>query len=173
MISLQECTYDAFVMYCQEDSPWVIHELRPHLEHEENLRLCIHHRDWLGGRDIIENIADSIEESRKCLLIVSNAFAASQWCHFELTMAQSRLLQEDRNNLVLVVLEEIAEVNMSPRLRLQMQRQTYIEWTDSVMGQQVFWARLGKALRRPNQSVANAPIPRSEFIESSQLDNQA
>ena len=37
-------------------------------------------------------------------------FAASSWCQFELTMAQTRLFEEDRDNLILVLLEEIAEV---------------------------------------------------------------
>jgi len=157
-------------MYSQEDSPWVIHKLRLRLENEEHLRLCIHHRDWLGGRDITENITESIENSRKCLLIVSNAFAASNWCHVELSMAQSRLFHEDRDNLVLIVLEEVAAVNLTPRLHLQMQRQTYIEWTDSPVGQQVFWARLVQALRVPSQSVTNSPLPQSEFVEFHQQD---
>ena len=112
----REYAYDAFVMYCHADSQWVIHQLRPQLENarseEEgaNLRLCIHHRDWLCGRGITDNIVESIEASRKSLLIVSNAFAASSWCQFELTMAQTRLFEEDRDNLILVLLEEIAEV---------------------------------------------------------------
>ena len=111
----REYEYDAFVMHCHADSQWVIHQLRPHLEESStdevaNLRLCIHQRDWLGGRDITDNIVESIEASRKSLLIVSNAFAASSWCQFELTMAQTRLFEEDRDNLILFLLEEIAEV---------------------------------------------------------------
>ena len=108
----REYQYDAFVIYSQADSQWVINQLRPQLEdNRPKLRLCIHHRDWLGGRDITDNIVESIEASRKSLLIVSNAFAASSWCQFELTMAQTRLFEEDRDNLILVLLEEIAEVH--------------------------------------------------------------
>ena len=112
----REYNYDAFVIHSNSDSQWVIHQLRPQLEESStgeegaNLRLCIHHRDWLGGRDITDNIVESIEASRKSLLIVSNAFAASSWCQFELTLAQTRLFEEDRDNLILVLLEEIAEV---------------------------------------------------------------
>ncbi len=51
-----------------------------------------------------------MEASRKSLLVVSNAFAASSWCQLELAMAQTRLFEQDRDNLVLVLLEEIAEV---------------------------------------------------------------
>ena len=104
------------MIYSHADSQWVIHQLRPQLEEprtgEEgsNLRLCIHHRDWMTGLYITDNIVESIEASRKSLLIVSNAFAASSWCQFELTMAQTRLFVEDRDYLILVLLEEIAEV---------------------------------------------------------------
>ena len=83
------------------------------------------------GRDIVDNVVDSIEHSRKTVLIVSNAFAVSQWCHFEMTMAQTKLFEDDRDNLILVLLEEIADCNMNPRLQLQMQKKTYIEWTDN------------------------------------------
>ena len=158
MIDQREYEYDAFVSYCATDYGWVSKNL-PRLEEEYNLCLCFHDRDWLPGRDIVDNIVSSIENSRKTVLIVSNAFAISQWCHFELVMVQTRLLEMDRDNVVLVLLEEILDINMNPRLRLQMQRQTYVEWTDySEAGQQLFWAKLSQALSKPSPSQMNAPI---------------
>ena len=113
LLDQRQYDYDAFVIYTHADSQWVIHQLRPQLEdNRPKLRLCLHHRDWLAGPDITDNIVESIEASRKSLLVVSNAFAASSWCQFELTMAQTRLFEEDRDNLILVLLEEIAEVHI-------------------------------------------------------------
>ena len=150
--------YDAFVSYCVRDLGWVSKYL-PRLEEEHNLRLCLHDRDWLVGRDIVDNIVTSIENSRKTVLIVSNAFAISQWCHFELAMVQTRLFEMNRDNVVLVLLEEILDHNLSPRLRLQMQRQTYIEWpADNETGQQLFWAKLSQAVAHPSCGVINDPI---------------
>ena len=78
----------------------------------------------------------------------------SQWCQFELTMAQTRLLELDRDNLILVLLEEIAEPNLSERLRLQLERRTYIEWpASSPTGQKLFWEKLILALSKPSASV--------------------
>ena len=146
--------FDAFVCYNEHDSKWLLNEMLPRLEGTENhLKLCIHQRDWLVGKDIAVNIAESMEDSRKTVLIVSNAFASSQWCHFELTMAQTRLFRDDTNSLMLVLLEDIDDVNMSPRLCLQMARQTYVEWTDNPVGQQLFWGKLTRALRAPLTSV--------------------
>ncbi|XP_070537028.1 toll-like receptor 2 [Ptychodera flava] len=94
--------YDAFVVYNQHDSDWVIHELVPHLENIDppNFKLCIHERDFLPGYDIFENILDSIEQSKKTMLILSPDFAASEWCYFEMRMAQSCLFEEKRDIIV-------------------------------------------------------------------------
>ena len=158
LLDQRQYFYDAFISYCAKDLGWVSKNL-PRLEEEHNLRLCLHDRDWLAGRDIVDNIVTSIENSRKTVLIVSNAFAISQWCHFELAMVQTRLFEMDRDNVVLVLLEEILDHNLSPRLRLQLQRQTYIEWPGySDAGQQLFWAKLSQALAKPSLSVLNDPV---------------
>src|SRR6218665_27766 len=157
-------TYDAFISYSETDSRWVIHQLLPRLESEYHLRLCIHQRDWLAGRDIAENIVLSIEQSRKTVLIVSNAFAVSQWCHFEMTMAQSRVFQDDRDNLILVMLEEIPDCNMSPRLRMLTERQTYVQWVDHELGKQLFWVKLRQALAKPTESVTDSLPPLNDFV---------
>ena len=129
------------------------------LEEEHGLRLCLHDRDWMPGRDIADNIVESIEKSRKTVLIVSNAFAISQWCHFELAMVQTRTVEADRDNIILVILEEIDGRNITPRLRMQMQTKTYIEWTSgSETGQQLFWAKLYEALKQPTRPLSNPPI---------------
>ena len=126
--------YDAFVCYNDHDSKWVLNELLPRLEGPDNqLKLWLH--------------------KQKTLLIVSNAFVSSQWCHFELIMAQTRLFRDDTNSLMLVLLENIDDVNMNPRLRLQMAHQTYVEWTNNHVGQQLFWAKLIRALTAPLISV--------------------
>ena len=85
-------------------------------------------------------------------------------------MVQTQIFENDRDNLILVLLEEIDDCNLSPRLRLQMKRQTYIEWpADSETGQQLFWAKLGEALKKPSSSIVSAPPGHHElhsFINS-------
>ena len=96
----------------------------------------------------MDNVVESVESSRKTVLIVTNTFASSQWCYFELVMAQSRLFREDRDNLILVMMEKINDDLITPRLRYQMERQTYIEWTGSQVGQKLFWKQLLRAIKR-------------------------
>lgn len=59
-------TYHAFISYSHSDADWVRDQLLPCLENNRNpYRLCIHERDFMPGRWIIDNIIDNIENSRK------------------------------------------------------------------------------------------------------------
>ena len=156
--------YDAFVVYNGTDVGWVKDELLPAMEEDAEFTLCVHDRDWLLGRDIVDNIVQSIESSRKTLLVVSNAFAISQWCQLELTLAQHRLLEEDRNAMILVLLEPLKRENITPRLLLQMKRQTYMEWTEDPVGQKLFWKKLRRALQKPVGSLVHGSIVQPQNV---------
>jgi len=58
--------YHAFISYSHSDADWVRDQLLPCLENDSNpYRLCIHERDFMPGKWIIDNIIDNIEISRK------------------------------------------------------------------------------------------------------------
>lgn len=59
-------SYHAFISYSHSDADWVRDQLLPCLENSKPpYRLCIHERDFLPGKWIIDNIIDNIESSRK------------------------------------------------------------------------------------------------------------
>ncbi len=75
--------YSAFVAYCsqeEEERKWVHLTLAPKLEQEYGFKLCMHHRDFMPGNDIADNIVESIHDSNKVLLILSPTFLESHWC---------------------------------------------------------------------------------------------
>ena len=139
--------YDAFVAHNSNDASWVVRHLLPQLETEGRYRLCLHQRDWPIGREISENIVESIEASRKVIVVLSNNFAQSQWCRMELEMANHRRLSNWRNSLVLVLLETISPQNQTATLRILLTTHTYLEWKERA--QEKFWRALRKALRPP------------------------
>ena len=139
--------YDAFVAHNSNDASWVVRHLLPRLETEGRYRLCLHQRDWPIGREISENIAESIKASRKVIVVLSNNFAQSQWCRMELEMANHRRLSNWRNSLVLVLLESISPENQTATLRSLLTTQTYLEWDER--RQERFWRALRKALSLP------------------------
>ncbi|KAF5894769.1 toll-like receptor 13 [Clarias magur] len=100
--------FDVFVSYSGKDERWVMDELLPNLGKRgpPSLKLCLHSRDFELGKDIVENITDSLYRSRHTLCLVSRNYLRSTWCSLEMRLATYRLLAEHRDVLVLVFLEK-------------------------------------------------------------------
>ncbi|XP_053396088.1 toll-like receptor 13 [Mercenaria mercenaria] len=139
--------YDAFVGYEAEDSAWVRRRLLPVLEDEVGLKLCIHERDFQPGAFINDNIVTNIDMSEKIILVLTNGFARSEWCMFELKVSHSKLIK-DETELAVILLEKIDGRNMNHSLKVLFDTTTYIEWTEDVAGQQLFWAKLKNVLKK-------------------------
>ncbi|KAI0220993.1 hypothetical protein LSAT2_027566 [Lamellibrachia satsuma] len=150
--------YDAFVAHNSDDRVWVVRSLLKRLELEGRYRLCLHQRDWLVGREISENIVESIEKSRKVIVVLSNSFAKSRWCQIELAMANNRCLGNRRKSLILVLLETISPENQTAAMRCLLTTQTYLEWNERE--EERFWKALKKALRPPHGTTA---VPMESF----------
>ena len=148
--------YDAFVVYDTEDHAWIDSELIPHLENpsevdgrqEPKFTLCVHHRDFMPGTLIEENIIDSIQLSSKTILVLSNNFVASRWCEFELQIARTKCIEEGRDNIVVIILEAVPAAAMSSTLASLIRRVTYLEWPPHQAGKEEFWTKLRESLRR-------------------------
>nr|UGN25773.1 TLRbeta3 [Terebratalia transversa] len=152
----KDFAYDAFVCYNKDDQDWVVRRLLPELEYNGEFKLCLHDRDFMPGIDIIDNIIESMEQSRRTILILSNSFAQSQWCQWELSMAQHKVLQDEGDILVLVLLEQIRSDNMSLKLHYLMRTKTYIEWTDNEDGRKLFWEKLKGTLKAKTEPPESA-----------------
>ncbi|XP_041708391.2 toll-like receptor 13 [Coregonus clupeaformis] len=151
----EHCKYDAFISYNSADEPWVLDQLLPNLEgNGASFRLCLHHRDFELGRNIVDNIVSSVYSSRKTICVVSRHFLRSEWCSLEIQLASYRLFHELRDVLLLIFLEPIPERQLSAyhRMRKVMLKKTYLQWpgsdcTDPVKAQELFWNHLRRALR--------------------------
>lgn len=151
----ENCKYDAFISYNSSDEDWVMNHLLPNLEgNESSFKLCLHHRDFELGRDIVDNIVNAVYSSRKTICVVSRSFLQSEWCSLEIQLASYRLFDEHRDVLLLVFLESISERQLSSyhRMRKVMLKKTYLQWpssdcTDPLQAQELFWNQLRRALR--------------------------
>ncbi|XP_037033575.1 toll-like receptor 3 [Bradysia coprophila] len=124
-------TYDVFVSYCEQNRDWIIDEFLPNVEHHRDIRVCLHERDFQVGLSILENIISCMDRSRCLLLVVSQSFLLSQWCQFEMHLAQHRLLETHRDQLILVLLEDIPTRKRPKTLHYLMKTKTYIKWPQS------------------------------------------
>jgi Leucine-rich repeat (LRR) protein len=146
--SMEIVLYDVFVSYSDSNRDWVLNEFIPNIEKRESIIVCLHERDFTVGYGILENIISCMDRSRCLLLLVSENFLQSQWCQFEMNLAQHRLLETRREKLILVLLEDIP-VKMQPKtLKYLMRTKTYIKWPANGTNddKQLFWKRLKKSI---------------------------
>lgn len=148
-----EYIYDAFVCYSSSDINWVLNELLPEVEESEGFQLCLHDRDFKPGQFIVDNILESIQTSRRVILVLSPEFARSSWCNYEASLAEQRLLEENRNMLVPILLEDIPDHIQKNRLAILLKSRTYLEWTNDKNGQELFWKKLTSILEKPPRHV--------------------
>nr|KAG5690862.1 hypothetical protein BaRGS_028894 [Batillaria attramentaria] len=137
--------YDLFVSYAEEDMGWVRGELLPLLEDQWGLKLCVHHRDFIPGKHIIDNISYCVEESERILMVFSSHFAASHWCQFELKMCQTCVMDRD-DVLVLVTIGNTASYELTGAMLAVISTTTYLEWEANCEDRRPFWTRLRIAL---------------------------
>ena len=145
--------YHAYVSYdetSEQDDRWVFDELRVHLEQgPEPLRLCIKARDFIPGDTILEAICNSIQKSRRTILVLTPRFVQSEWCYFEMQMARMRLFHENRDVLTLVLLEEIPDEQLTMSLRQLFCKKEILVFPEDNAGQNLFWQRLRAELKLP------------------------
>ncbi|CAM4563677.1 unnamed protein product [Caretta caretta] len=153
--------FHAFISYSERDSLWVKNHLIPNLEKEDgSIQICLHERNFIPGKSIIENIINCIEKSHKSIFVLSPNFVQSEWCHYELYFAHHKLFSESSNSLILILLEPIPQYLIPARyhkLKALMAKRTYLEWPKEKSKHGLFWANL-KATINSNLPVSTEMI---------------
>ena len=154
--------YDAFVCYNSEDEQFVIRKLVPHLEGTWNGRqgykLCLHFRDFPLGAAIAESIVAAVENSKRVIIVLSENFLNSEWCHYEFQTAHHKLLQERKNRIIIILLHEINNDLHDNQLRIYLKTHTYVKYGDPW-----FWPKLEYAMPdsdvEENEEDINETLP--------------
>ncbi|XP_042320189.1 toll-like receptor 2 [Sceloporus undulatus] len=147
--------YDAFVSYSENDAPWTKEVLLENLE-TNGFKVCYHERDFMPGHPVLGNIFYCIENSHKVLFVLSPSFVNSCWCQYELYFAEHRVLNENQDSLIMVVLEDLPPNSIPQRfskLRKLLKKKTYLKWSPEEHKQKLFWCQLKAVLRTTNEPV--------------------
>ncbi|KAK7461600.1 hypothetical protein BaRGS_00038644 [Batillaria attramentaria] len=140
--------FDAFVSFAGEDMEFVDGELKEELEEGRGLKLCIHERDFVPGQYIASNIVDSVQRSRRTLVVLTRALLASDWCHYELQMALVEAAETGRDVLLFLLYEHVPSHELPREVLFNIQAASYIEFPHTESDRGLFWDRLANALRR-------------------------
>ncbi|XP_076095713.1 toll-like receptor 4 [Mytilus galloprovincialis] len=140
-----EYTYDAFISYSDGDRSFVFKDCIEKLEKEENLRLCIHQRNFMPGQDITVNITNCIHTSRTTVCLITRKFLESYYCMFEFNMARMESIYSRK---IFLVFYEQLEPKELPLVMLELvQKESYIEYPNDEQGNVVFWEKITETLR--------------------------
>ncbi|KAJ8004620.1 hypothetical protein DPEC_G00138190 [Dallia pectoralis] len=152
--------YDAFITYDTGDlfvSDWVLNHLRLQLEEkgERSLPICLEERDWPPGVPIIDNISQSIRLSRKTVFVLTEAYVRTGNFKMAVYLAHQRLLDENMDVIVLVLLEPVLQHSHFLRLRRRLCGMSVLEWPRTAAAEPWFWQHLRNAVRMDNQGMYN------------------
>ncbi|XP_069696632.1 toll-like receptor 2 [Periplaneta americana] len=145
--TIEDYEYDAFICFSGKDRPWVIGKLLPKLENgPEKFRICMHERDFVLGSYISQNIVSSMHGSRHTIMVLTKNFVESQWCRYELEIANHKLFENNHNFLILLEYERLDRNKLPKHLKYLMTTRTYLEWPEDENEEEEAWKRLQEAL---------------------------
>ncbi|KAJ2941825.1 hypothetical protein O0L34_g10631 [Tuta absoluta] len=143
--------YDAFISFCHKDESFVSEHLLPGLEGDPRpYKLCIHYRDWMPGEFITTQIAQSVADSRRTIIVVSKNFLESQWARAEFRTANMTAIKERKTRVIAILLDDVnSHKELDSELKSYLSTNTYLKWGDPW-----FWDKLRYAL--PHRKAADA-----------------
>ena len=119
--------YDVFVTYSRKYFSWVDRELL-RLLRENQVKYCIDHKHFELGKVVVENITDSVYQSRKVLAVWSTSYASSKYCKQELDYAIQRSFQNSDCSVIVITLDKTDRKQLPKPLRAK----TLLDYSDSV-----------------------------------------
>lgn len=134
--------YDGFVSYSHKDEDFVIENIISVLEGgQEPYKLCVHFRDWIPGEFIAKQVATSVRDSRRTVVILSPNFLESVWGKMEFRTAHMEAMREGRARVIVVLYGDLDPNKLDEELKAYMKTNTYIKWGDPW-----FWNKMKYAM---------------------------
>ena len=140
--------YHAYVSYASANHEWPINTLRTHLE-AKGFRLCIPDRDFIPGEDEVDNIINSIDNSKRVIFILTREFIENDWCDWQIKMARYHAFRNDNENfIVVIILDDIKNHDIPTSLKKIWIRVNCLRWPLNEDPQliDIFWQKLENSL---------------------------
>ena len=118
--------YDIFVSYADEDSDYIENDLIQRLENE-GFKICYHRVNFAAGWSIIDNISQSINNSKRTLAFFSTSYKKSRFCIWEYKEALNKDMQDGTHNLITIKDTDMGIEDLDDAVKSYLDRFTYIE----------------------------------------------
>ncbi|XP_063435648.1 interleukin-1 receptor accessory protein-like [Mytilus trossulus] len=165
--------WDAFISFKSQDADhqFVSSKLYMKLETQLGYKLCIHHKDFLPGKAIANNIVDSIANSRRTILIISREYLQGGYTTFELEMAHAEMIStKSKHKIIPVLLDKYENLQglMDDTLKHIIQSVTYITWPGETSQRDVktFWKRLELSMPKKSRKLCNKSDENTQLLSN-------
>ena len=126
--------YDAFVCYnFDEDRDFVFDSILTELEEKQDphLKMFIHDRDFIPGREISINIHNAIENCNSAIIVMSQGFIDSPRCREEFTRCLAESDRDAAFDLFVILMQEVgALINVPENMNVFFGKRTYLKSND-------------------------------------------
>ncbi|XP_075190397.1 toll-like receptor 8 [Anomaloglossus baeobatrachus] len=152
--------YDAFITYDETDpavTDWVYNELCKEIEEKgsKNILLCLEERDWEPGIAVIDNIAQSINQSKKTIFVLTKKYVRSGKFRTAFYLAMQKLMDENMDVIIIVLLQPVLQNSQYLRLRKKICKSSILEWPKNPKAKPLFWQKIKNVLLTENYTRYN------------------
>ncbi|CAC5420259.1 unnamed protein product [Mytilus coruscus] len=166
-------SWDAFVSFKSEevDNRFVTEKLYVKLEKQRGFKLCIHHKDFLPGKAITNNIVDAIANSRRSILIISKEYLLGGYTTFEYEMAHAEMItSKSKHKIIPVLVDKFENLQglMDDTMKCILKSVTYITWPGESNRKAVecFWDRLELSMPKKSKKASLGFTEMSKLLRS-------
>lgn len=155
--------FDAFLAFSHENLD-LVKEFVDRLENgQKKFKLCFYQRDWRIGESIPGCILQSIEDSRRIIVLMTPQFLKSSWGTFEFRTAIRATSVNRDKRLIIIVYPEVEDFkNLDSELRIYMKYNTYLRRDDPL-----FWRKLINVM--PHKKLNKSKLE-TERIEDCEME---
>ncbi|XP_029190010.2 uncharacterized protein LOC114956900 isoform X10 [Acropora millepora] len=111
----EDFKYAAFIVFSFLDAEFMEKVLH-FLETELQLKCCVHFRDFAPGKPFVENMAYSVNNSYKVVVLFSNNFLTSEFAEYEMKLAIHRMVERRDNSLVVIRIDDVEPARLPSEL---------------------------------------------------------
>lgn len=140
--------FDAFLAFSHKNLD-LIEEYVEQLENgSREFKLCFYHRDWLIGASIPACILQTIDDSNRIILLMTQEFIKSSWGTFEFRTAIKVTSLNRHKRLIVIVYPEVENFHdLDSELRLYLKYNTYLRRDDPQFWKKLIYAMPHKKIR--------------------------
>ncbi|XP_028858509.1 toll-like receptor 5b [Denticeps clupeoides] len=163
--------FDAYLCFSEHDYLWVEAALLKRLDsgfaQKNQIHCCFEARDFLPGEDHLVNIRSAIWGSRKIVCVLSKEFLKDGWCLEAFNLAQTRMLEELRDVLVVIVLGGIPHFQLRKYAAIStfLQKKEYLQWPEDSQDLEWFYDKLIRKIFKAKKVKTLSSRGRSNDIE--------